>query len=55
MTAAVLTGGMGELLILWLDGSLKMSREQLIEDFVTLFTVTGEAAALIARDRQRKR
>lgn len=55
MTAAVLSGGLGELLIIWLDGSLKMTREQLIEDFVTLFVVTGESAAAIATDRARAR
>jgi AcrR family transcriptional regulator len=51
LTASVLVGGMAELLIRWLDGSLKISRERLITDFTELFVATGETAVAIARRR----
>jgi AcrR family transcriptional regulator len=51
LTASVLVGGMAELLIRWLDGSLDMTREQLIDDLTELFVATGESAAAIARSR----
>jgi AcrR family transcriptional regulator len=51
LTASVLVGGMAELLIRWLDGSLDVTREQLIDDLTELFVATGESAAAIARGR----
>jgi len=51
LTAAMLVGGMAELLIRWLDGSLEVSREQLVADFTELFVATGETAVAIARRR----
>jgi AcrR family transcriptional regulator len=51
LTASVLVGGMAELLIRWLDGSLDVTREQLVEDLTYLFVATGESAAAIARRR----
>jgi AcrR family transcriptional regulator len=51
LTATVLVGGMAELLIRWLDGSLDVSREQLVEDLAELFVATGESAVAIARRR----
>jgi len=51
LTASVLVGGMAELLIRWLDGSLEVTRERLIEDLSTLFVATGESAVAIARGR----
>jgi AcrR family transcriptional regulator len=51
LTASVLVGGMAELLIRWLDGSLDMPREELIDDLTELFVATGESAAAIARRR----
>lgn len=53
MTAAMLTGGLGETLLMWLDGNLDMTRDELIENYSTLFVVVGESAAKIARARMR--
>jgi AcrR family transcriptional regulator len=55
LTASVLVGGAAELLITWLDGSLAMSRDQLIDDFTELFVATGETAVAIARRRAGRR
>jgi AcrR family transcriptional regulator len=51
LAATVLVGGMAELLIRWLDGSLDIAREQLIDDLSALFVATGESAGAIARSR----
>jgi AcrR family transcriptional regulator len=53
LTASLLVGGLAELLINWLDGSLDVTRDQLIEDFTELFVATGESAVAIARRRAR--
>lgn len=53
VAAALLVGGMAELLLAWLDGRLALTREQLIEDVAALFVVTGEGAIAIARRRAR--
>ncbi|WP_372789917.1 TetR/AcrR family transcriptional regulator [Paraconexibacter sp.] len=53
VTASLLAGGLAELLILWLDGELPVTPEQLIEDCSELFVATGESAARIARARAR--
>jgi AcrR family transcriptional regulator len=53
MTASVLVGGMAELLITWLDGSLPITRDQLVDDYAELFVATGETAVAIARRRAR--
>jgi AcrR family transcriptional regulator len=55
LTAALLVGGMAELLIVWLDGGLGMTRAQLVEDLTELFVATGESAVAIARRRARAR
>jgi AcrR family transcriptional regulator len=51
LTAAVLVGGMAELLIRWLDGSLDVSREELIDHLTELFVATGENAVTMGRGR----
>jgi AcrR family transcriptional regulator len=51
MTASLLVGGLAELLLTWLDGSLAVGREQLIDDFSELFVATGESAVAIAARR----
>lgn len=53
VAAALLVGGMTELLIAWLDGRLALTREQLIEDVAELFVITGEGALAIAERRAR--
>ena len=51
LTSRLLTGGLAELLIAWLQGDIKMERDQLIADCVVLFTATAETAAGLARER----
>jgi AcrR family transcriptional regulator len=51
LTAFLLVGGLAELLIAWLDGDLRTTREALVEDCAELFAAVGEAAAGIARRR----
>jgi AcrR family transcriptional regulator len=53
LTARLLTGGLAELLITWLQGEIAMDRERLIEDCVALFVATAESAAALARKRSR--
>jgi hypothetical protein len=53
VAAALLVGGIAELLIAWLDGRLKVTRTQLVDDLAELFVVTGEGAVAIARARAR--
>ncbi len=49
--AAILVGGFTELLVAWLDGRIKVSRTQLVDDATTLFVALGDAAAGIAAGR----
>lgn len=49
--ATVVVGGFTELLMAWLDGRIKISRKQLIDDATALFIALGEAAARIAAAR----
>jgi AcrR family transcriptional regulator len=51
LTAALMAGGVAELLITWQDGGLDISREQLIEDCAELFVAVGDSAARIGRKR----
>ncbi|HWF53980.1 MAG TPA: TetR/AcrR family transcriptional regulator [Solirubrobacteraceae bacterium] len=50
-TALTLVGGLAEALLAWLDGSLRTTAEQLVEDCAELFVATGEAAVALARSR----
>lgn len=49
--AAILVGGMSELVVSWLDGRIDVSREQLVDDATALFLALGEAAAAVAANR----
>jgi len=51
ITARLLVGGMTEVLIGWLDGTLDVGRDQLVNDLTELFAATGESAVAIARRR----
>jgi AcrR family transcriptional regulator len=51
LTSFMLVGGLAESVMAWLSGSLKTSREQLIEDCTDLFVATGEAAVALAQKR----
>jgi AcrR family transcriptional regulator len=50
--ALLLIGGLTELLIAWLGGSLDITRDQLIEDCTELFYATGDAAIRLAFERK---
>jgi AcrR family transcriptional regulator len=50
-TALMLVGGLAETLLAWLDGTLRSTREELIEDCTDLFVATGEAAVGLVRGR----
>ncbi len=53
LTAAMLVGGVTELLIAWLDDRLRVDLDELIRDVTELFVITGEGAVAIARGRAR--
>lgn len=53
VAASMLVGGLGELLLSWLDGRIDITLEQLVDDAVALFLATGDAAARIAATRPR--
>jgi AcrR family transcriptional regulator len=53
LTALMLAGGLAESLLAWLDGTLALTREELIEHCADLFVATGEAAVILARRRPR--
>jgi hypothetical protein len=45
----VMAGGMSELVLVWLDGGLDISRQQLIDLCVELLLTTGESSPGITR------
>jgi AcrR family transcriptional regulator len=49
VAAAILVGGLSELIVAWLDGRIDATREQLVDDATALFLGLGETAAHIAR------
>jgi AcrR family transcriptional regulator len=51
VTAAMLAGGIAELMVLWLQGELAVTRDQLVEDCVAVFVATAEGAAAVGRRR----
>jgi hypothetical protein len=48
LTSIVFAGGFTELLIVWLNGGLKMDREELIAATADLVAATGQSASTIA-------
>lgn len=54
VTAALLVGGLAELLIAWMDGRLAVTREQLVDDVAALFVICGEGASRLAASRARR-
>jgi AcrR family transcriptional regulator len=50
-SALMLVGGFAETLLAWLDGTLHITREQLIEDCSDLFVLVGDGAFRLVRDR----
>jgi len=55
MGAAMLVGGMSELVLEWLEGHIAVTREQLVDDATGLALAVGEAAAAIAAHRSKGR
>jgi AcrR family transcriptional regulator len=51
VAANVVVGGFSELLMAWLDGRIRISRRQLIDDAAALFAAVGEATSRIAAER----
>lgn len=51
MAAALLVGGLGALLLRWIDGRIDVTEEQLIDDATALFLGTLGAAATVAERR----
>lgn len=43
--ASSLVGGLGHVVLDWLDGQIPMTREQLIDDLTALWLITGDGAA----------
>jgi AcrR family transcriptional regulator len=48
----LLVGGLVELIVTWLDGRLKMSLDELIDDLASLLVAVGIATVNVARNRQ---
>ncbi len=55
VTSALLAGGIVELLVAWIDGSIEVSEEQLVSDAAALVVGLGDAAAAIGAARMRSR
>jgi len=53
--AALLVGGVGELIVAWVDGRLQVDRDQLVDDAAALLLAMGEAAARLAAARTNQR
>lgn len=53
IAAAMLVGGVGELVVAWLDGRIDVSKERLVEDAAELMVALGDTAATIAAGRRR--
>ena len=51
ISSLMLVGGFAETLLAWLDGTLRVTREQLIEDCADLFVLVGDGTSRLVRDR----
>jgi AcrR family transcriptional regulator len=49
LTAAVLVGGISEVLTSWIEGHIDVPRDQLVEDLTELFVAVCAGAAIVAR------
>jgi AcrR family transcriptional regulator len=50
--ASILVGGLGELVLAWLDGRIDLTLDQLVDDASTVFLAAGEAAARLVESRR---
>jgi AcrR family transcriptional regulator len=55
ISAALLVGGMTELLVEWLEGRVEVTKEELVADATALLLALGEASAVISTGRRRSR
>jgi AcrR family transcriptional regulator len=53
LTAAVLVGGMSEVMLAWIEGRIEIGREQLVEDLTAMFVALCEGAGRVAVERRR--
>ncbi|MEW5733565.1 MAG: TetR/AcrR family transcriptional regulator [Thermodesulfobacteriota bacterium] len=53
--SAMLIGGSIEAILAWLNGNIKMSREQFMDDLAALWVILGDGAADRERERQASR
>ncbi len=53
--AAILVGGMSELLVEWLEGRIDLRREQLVDAATDLFLALGETTAAVAAASRRSK
>lgn len=53
IAASLLVGGVGELVVAWLDGRIAADRDRLVDDATELLLAMGEAAARLAAGRRR--
>jgi AcrR family transcriptional regulator len=51
ITASILVGGLGELVLAWLDGRIDVTIDQLVDDATAIYLGMGDAAAARARGR----
>lgn len=52
IAASLLVGGVGELVVAWLDGRIAADRDRLVDDATELLLAMGDAAARIAAARR---
>ena len=53
MNAAIVVGGLSELLVAWIEGRIDVSRQRLIDDATEMFLALADSAAAIAARRAR--
>jgi AcrR family transcriptional regulator len=51
ITALMLAGGLAETLLAWLDGTLQLTREHLIDDCADVFEAMGQAVVRLVENR----
>jgi AcrR family transcriptional regulator len=52
ITAAVLVGGISEVLTSWIEGRIDVPREELVDDLTELFVAVCDSATTVARQRR---
>ena len=51
LSATLVVGGFSEILMAWLDGRIRIGRQQLVDDATAMFVAVSEAAEALARQR----